>query len=75
MVSVVKPGYAWRNKCTMLLALWKLAVSRQRKHGWAAYIPDIRCRGWKDVEVAIDVCVNGADMVVEEDQSDREGII
>ena len=29
----------------------------------------------KDVEVAIDVFLNGADMVVEEDQSDREGII
>ena len=29
----------------------------------------------KDVEVAIDVFLNGADMVVEEDRSDREGII
>ena len=29
----------------------------------------------KDVEVAIDVILNGADMVVEEDQSDRGGII
>ena len=28
-----------------------------------------------DVEVAIDVFLNGADMAVEEDQSDREGII
>ena len=29
----------------------------------------------KDVEVAIDLFLNGADMVVEEDQSDRVGII
>ena len=29
----------------------------------------------KDVEVAIDVFLNGADMFVEEDQSDWEGII
>ena len=29
----------------------------------------------KDVEVVIDVFLNCADMVVEEDQSDREGII
>ena len=29
----------------------------------------------KDVEVAIDVFLNGADMVVEEDQNDREGIV
>ena len=29
----------------------------------------------KDVEVAIDLFLNGADMVVEEDQSDRGGII
>ena len=29
----------------------------------------------KDLEVAIGVFLNGADIVVEEDQSDREGII
>ena len=29
----------------------------------------------KDLEVAIDVFLNRADMVLEEDRSDREGII
>ena len=45
-------------------------MSMQKKHGWAAYSrPEMY---EKDFEVAIDVFLNGADMVMEEeDRSDR----
>ena len=39
----------------MVLSFGKLVASRQRKHGQAAYIPDIKCSDEKDLEVAIDV--------------------
>ena len=56
-------------------AFWKQAMSRQRKYERAAYSrPGMQ---WmkKDFEVAIDVFLNGADMVIEEeDRSDREGV-
>ena len=38
-------------------------------------IPYIRCSGWKRSKRDIEVFLNGADMVVEEDRSDREDII
>ena len=38
-------------------------------------IPDTRCSGWTRIEVVFDVLLNGAYMVVdEEDRSDREGV-
>ena len=45
----------------------------QRENGQAAY--PIHAVDGKDLEVAIDVFLNGADMVLEGDRSDREGII
>ena len=50
-------------------------MSRQRRHGWVAYSR----HAWdavneNDFEVAIDVFLNSADMVIEEkDRSDRDG--
>ena len=50
-------------------------MSRQRKYGWAAYSRTWHALDEKDFEVAIDVLLNGADMVIEEeDRSDREGV-
>ena len=49
-------------------------MSRQRKHGWAAYSRQDAVDE-KDFELAIDVFINGADMDIEkEDWSDREGV-
>ena len=56
-------------------AFWKQAKSRQRKYGWAAYSRPGDAVDEKDFEVAIDVFLNGADMVIkEEDRTGREGV-
>ena len=61
----------------MVLAFRKLAESRQRKHAWTDSLSqtsdavDEKILKWQ----YIDVFLNGADMVVEEDRSDRGGII
>ena len=60
-------------------AFWKQAMSRQRKYGWAAYSrPGMhwmkKILKWPLMfsSMAIDVFLNGADMVIEEeDRSDR----
>ena len=52
-------------------------MSRQRKHGYVlcSLFQTRDAADEKDFEVAIDVYLNGADMVIEEeDRSDREGV-
>ena len=57
---------------------WDASENRQcqgRGNVGGQLIPDMGCSGWKDFEVAIDVFLNGADMVIEEeDRSDRIGV-
>ena len=71
MVGAVKPGYASRNKWC-LRCLLKIGNVKAEEI-WVG-------RTWdavdeKDFEVAIDVFLNGADMVMEEEAPrDREGV-
>ena len=55
-------------------AFWKQAMSRQRKQTWVDSLFQTRdAVDEKDFEVAIDVFLNGADMVIEEeDRNDCE---
>ena len=74
MVGAMKPGYASKNKwCFRCL----LKTGNVKAEGiWAGSL----FQTWdavdeKDFEVAIDVFLNGADMVMEEeDRSDRESV-
>ena len=50
-----------------LRAFWKQAMSRQRKYGWEAYSIHGMQRMKQIFEVAIDVFLIGADMVIEEE--------
>ena len=55
----------------MVRAFWKLAASRQT----CSLSNTSNAVDEKDLEVAMEVFLNGADMVVEEDRGDREGLV
>ena len=74
MASAVRPGYASRNKWCLRYLLKTGKVKAEEI--WVGSL----FQTWdavdeKDFEVAIDVFLKGADMVIEEeDRSDREGV-
>ena len=74
MVGAVKPGYASRNKWC-LRCLLKTGNVKAEEIWVGSLFQTWHAVDEKDFEVAIDVFLNGADMVMEEeDRSDREGI-
>ena len=74
MVGAVKPGYASRNKWCFR-SLLKTGNVRAEEIWVGSLIQTWDAVDEKDLEVAIDVFLNGADMVIEEeDRSDREGV-
>ena len=74
MVGAVKPGYASRNKWC-LRCLLKTGNVKAEEILVGSLFQTWDAVDEKDFEVAIDVFLNGADMVMEEeDRSDCEGV-
>ena len=74
MVGAVRPGYASRNKWC-LRCLLKIGNIEAEEIWAGSLFQTLDAVDEKDFEVAIDVFLNGADMVMEEeDRSDREGM-
>ena len=74
MVGAEKPGYASRKKWCLRCLLKTGNVKAEET--WVGSLFQTRdAVNEKDFEVAIDVFLNGADIVIEEeDRSDREGV-
>ena len=74
MVDAVKPGYASRNKWCLRCFL-KTGNVKAEEIWMGSSFQTRDAVDEKDFEVAIDFFLNGADMVMEEeDRSDREGV-
>ena len=74
MVGAVKSGYASRNRWC-LRCLLKTGNVKAEEIWVGSLFQTWDAVDEKDFEVAIDVFLNGADMVIEEeDRSDREGV-
>ena len=75
MVGAVKPGYASRNKWC-LRCLLKTGTVKAEETWVGSLFQTWDAVDEKDFEVAIDVFLNGADMVIEEeDRSDCESVM
>ena len=74
MAGAVRPGYASRKKWC-LRCLLKTGIVKAEEIWVGSLFQTWDAVDEKDFEVAIDVFLNGADMVIEEeDRSDREGV-